>query len=188
MTKFTNLNHHGTARKPMTPANFSSDTWRRLSLAQSLGSRFGEETITDLLVLEMLQSLRSNAFRVDYLNKQQESKWGADLLVWILQQSGDSRFLAIQAKKLYPSGRYEAINHHMSNGVRQIDLLEDFARQYHAIPLYLLYNYPDSQERGSYWNCCKPEALEQLDCTLVPIWKIDYAIKTRGQRTFEAVH
>ena len=173
----------------MTPAaKISSDTWRRLSLAQSLGSRFGEETITDLLVLEMLQYQRSNAFRVFHPNKILESKWGADLLVWILRRSGGSRFLAIQAKKLYPSGRYEALNHRSSSGVRQIDLLEDFACQFNAIPLYLLYNYPDSQERRSYWHCCKPVVPEQLGCTLVPIWKIDYVIKTHGKRTFEAVH
>ena len=49
----------------MTPsAKISSDTWRRLARAHLLGARLGEETLTDLLVLEMLHFQKSNAFRV----------------------------------------------------------------------------------------------------------------------------
>ena len=39
----------------MTPAaRISSDTWRRLARAHLLDARLGEETLTDLLALEML--------------------------------------------------------------------------------------------------------------------------------------
>ena len=39
----------------MTPAaKIASDTWRRLARARHLGARLGEETLTDLLVLDML--------------------------------------------------------------------------------------------------------------------------------------
>ena len=173
----------------MTPAaRISSDTWRRLGRAHLLGARLGEETLTDLLALEMLHFQNSNAFRVFHPTRHQESCWGADLLVWIRRRSGLSRFLAIQAKKLYPNGSYTALNHHVSPGVRQIDLLDAFAHQYRAIPLYLLYNHFDSGNPASYWHCCKPFDIEQLGCTLVPSWKIDRAIKRRGQRTFTAIH
>ena len=56
------------------------------------------------------------------------------------------------------------------------------------MPLYLLYNHFDSGNPNSYWHCCKSFDIEQLGCTLVPSWKIDRAIKRRGQRTFTAVH
>ena len=41
---------------------------------------------------------------------------------------------------------------------------------------------------AAYWHCCKPFDIEQLGCTLVPSWKIDRAIRRRGQRTFTAIH
>ena len=173
----------------MTPAaKISSDTWRRLARAHFLGARLGEETLTDLLVLEMLQFQNSNAFRVYHPTRREESWCGADLLVWIRRRNGLSRFLAIQAKKLYPNGNYKALNHHVSPGVRQIDLLDAFAHQYRAIPLYLLYNHFDSGNPIAYWRCCKAFDIEQLGCTLVPSWKIDRAISRRGQRTFTAIH
>ena len=173
----------------MTPsAKISSDTWRRLARAHLLGVRLGEETLTDLLVLEMLHFQKSNAFRIYHPTRREESWCGADLLVWIRRRNGLSRFLAIQAKKIYPNGHYKALNHHVSPGVRQIDLLDAFAHQYRALPLYLLYNHFDSRNPNSYWHCCKSFDIEQLGCTLVPSWKIDRAIKRWGQRTFTAVH
>ena len=173
----------------MTPAaKISSETWRRLARAHLVGARLGEETLTDLLVLEMLHYQKSNAFQVIHPTRLQESRWGADLLVWIRRRKGVSQFLAIQAKKLYPDGHYKALNHHVSPGVRQIDLLDAFAHQYRAMPLYLLYNYFDSGSPNNYWHCCRTLDIEQLGCTLVPSWRIDRAIRRRGQRTFTAVH
>ena len=164
----TSANHAATATAMTSAARISSDTWRRLARAHLLGARLGEETLTDLLALEMLHFQNSNAFRVFHPTRHQESCWGADLLVWIRRRSGLTRFLAIQAKKLYPNGRYTALNHHVSPGVRQIDLLDAFARQYRAIPLYLLFNHFDSGNPAAYWHCCKPFDIEQLGCTLVP--------------------
>ena len=175
----------------MTPAaKIASDTWRRLSRAHHLGARLGEETLTDLLVLEMLHSQKSNAFRVVHPTRHDESRWGADLLVWIRRNNGLSRFLAIQAKKLYPDGNYKTLNYHVRPGVRQIDLLNAFALKYHAIPLYLLYNHFDSGMLADYWHCCKQFDIEQLGCTLVPSWKIEFAIRPhrRGRRRFTEIH
>ena len=175
----------------MTPAaKIASDTWRRLSRAHHLGARLGEETLTDLLVLEMLQFQKSNAFCVVHPTRHDESRWGADLLVWIRRNNGLSRFLAIQAKKLYPDGNYKTLNHHVRPGVRQIDLLNAFALRYHAVPLYLRYNHLDSSRLADYWHCCKPFDIEQLGCTLVPSWKIDFDRRPhrRGRRRFAEIH
>ena len=138
----------------------------------------------------MLQFQNSNAFRIYHPTRPEESWCGADLLVWIRRNDGLSRFLAIQAKKLYPKGTYKSLNHRTPAGARQIDLLNQFARQYHAIPLYLLYNHFDSANPHHYWRCCKPFDIEQLGCTLVPSWKIEDAIRPhrRGRRSFTAIH
>ena len=149
-------------------AKISSDTWQRLALAHLLGVRLGEETLTDLLVLEMLHFQKSNALRIYHPTKREESWCGADLLVWIRRRNGLSRFLDIQAKKLYPNGHYKALNHHVSPGVRQIDLLDAFAHQYRAMPLYLLHNHFNSGNPNSYWHCCKSFDIEQLACTPGP--------------------
>ena len=96
----------------MTPAaRISADTWRRLARAHFLSARLDEETLRDLLVLEMPQFRNSNAFRIYHLTKREESWRGSDILVWIRRNDGLSWFLAIQAKKLYPDGNYKALNH-----------------------------------------------------------------------------
>lgn len=173
----------------MTPAErISSDTWRRLSWADHFGARLGEETMTDLLILDMMQFPRNYGVCVFHPTRLEESRCGADLMVWIRRRKGRSRFLAIQAKKLYNGKRYNTLNHYTNRGIRQIDLLEAFARQYHAIPLYLLYNHFDLENWRSFWHCCKSPDIEQLGCTLVPSWKINRAINERGKRTFTAVH
>ena len=88
----------------MTPAErIASDTWRRLGQADLLGARLGEETLTDLLVLDMLPHRVMNAFRIHHPTKPQESLFGADLLLCIRYPGGLGRRLALQAKKLYPT-------------------------------------------------------------------------------------
>ena len=174
----------------MTPAErIASDTWRRLGKADLLGARLGEETLTDLLVLDMLPHQRMNAFSIHHPTKQEESLIGADLLLCIRYARGSGRRLALQAKKLYPTGRYDALTHKDASGVHQIDLLDQFARRWGAVPAYLLYNHIDPlSPLTSYWHCCRPHAAEQLGCTLVPTWSIRQAMDFRGCRTFREIH
>jgi len=50
----------------MTPAErFAQRTWSMLGLAKQLRARFGEETLTDLLVLDMLPQERASARSAD---------------------------------------------------------------------------------------------------------------------------
>ncbi len=175
---------------PMTPAErIASHTWRRLQRAHLVGARLGEETLTDLLVLDMLPYQRMNTFSIRHPTKQQESRIGADLLLCIRYSNGSAHFLAVQAKKLYPSGRYEALAHKDTSGIRQIDKLDMFARRWGAVPVYLLYNHLDQILcRIRPWSCCRSYDTEQLGCTLVPSWLIRQAIQFRGWRTFCAIH
>ena len=174
----------------MTPAErIASETWRRLGRADSLGARLGEETLTDLLVLDMLPHRRMNAFSIHHPTKPQESLVGADLLLCIRYPGGSGRRLALQAKKLYSKGRYGALTHKDASGTLQIDKLDRFARWWGAVPAYLLYNHVDPlPSHTPHWHCCRAYDPVQLGCTLVPTWRIRQAIRFRGGRTFPAIH
>jgi len=124
-----------TSPAQMTPAaRIASDIWRRLGQAELLGARLGEETLTDLLVLDMLPRRMMNAFSIHHPTKQHESLIGADMLLCIRYPDGSGRRLALQAKKLYTTGRYNALG----PGTYQTDRLDRFARWWGAVPAYLL--------------------------------------------------
>ena len=97
-----------------------------------------------------------------------------------------SRF-ALQAKKLYPNDNYPMLN----GGQRctsQLDKLERFARQLHALPLYLLYNHSNTAQPSEHWHCSQPFAVGQLGCTLVPSWHIRRMISRPLPRNFDLAH
>ena len=148
----------------------------------------GEETLTDLLVLEMLAFERSNGFRIQQTKRHQEARWGADLLVAIRRASGRTRLLAVQAKKADQNGVYKALNYKLRDGSRQIKNLEAFAGRYRAQALYLFYNDGSRGNPVYTWTCCKDDDVEQLGCTMVPSWRIHGAIECPGRRTFDAIH
>lgn len=174
----------------MTPAErIASDTWRRLGQAELLGARLGEETLTDLLILDMLPHQKASAFSIYHPTKPEEFLSGADLLICIRYPGGSGRRLALQAKKLYLTGRYDTLAHRDASGTRQIDKLDRFARGWGAVPAYLLFNHVDPLPfHPSCWHCCCTRDAEQFGCTLVPSWRIRRAIKDRGGRTFPAIH
>ncbi len=174
----------------MTPAErVASDTWHRLGQAGLVGARLGEETLTDLLILDMLPHRRTNGFGIHHPTRAQEFQWGADILLFVRYPDGSGRRLAVQAKKLYGTGRYGALEHKDEYGIRQIDKLDRFARQWGAVPTYLLYNHVDPLPLYTpYWHCCRTCDAAQLGCTLVPSWCIRDAIGFRGCRNFRAIH
>ena len=172
----------------MTPAEHVAErTWSTLGLANQLRARFGEETLTDLLVLDMLPHRRAKGFWLLPTTKRAEALCGADLLVAVRHQTGRWSRFALQAKKLYPNDSYP-----MLNGGRkcasQLDKLERFARQLHALPLYLLYNHSNTARRSQHWHCSQRYAAGQLGCTLVPSWHIRRMISRPPPRNFDLAH
>ncbi len=158
-----------------------------LRRANQLRARFGEETLTDLLVLDMLPHERSRGFWLRPTTKHAESRCGADLFVVVRHHTGRWSRLALQAKKLYPEDNYRML----SSGrkcTRQLDKLERFARQLHALPLYLLYNHSNTAQCSEHWHCSQPFAEDQLGCTLVPSWHVRWMICRRQVRSFDLAH
>lgn len=169
----------------------AANTWERLGTSRRLHARLGEETLTDLLVLDFLSFVSSYEVQVVQTTKSQEARQGTDLVVYVRQDTQTADIYAVQAKKLSNAGRYDHLNPRAGQTQRlQIDVLEQYAQQLRAIPLYLLFNHVVSQNVAApSWHCCQqPLDTRQFGCTLVPSWCIRDAISTYGGRTFEYVH
>ena len=177
-------------------ANQSTSTWERLGYVRDsfesrgvLGPvRFGEETITDLLMME-IYAQGSTLAHFKQTSKPDESMWGTDFELWVgSEQLGWFRF-AIQAKKLdLRTDRYSSLKQSNSNG-RQIDLLEQYAQLNRAASLYCLYNHSVYVNERQHWHCCTvPTDLKELGCTVTPSSNIRAAIYQWGGRNFESIH
>ena len=173
----------------LTPAErVAQRTWSTLGLANQLRARFGEETLTDLLVLDMLPHRRAKGFWLLPTTKRAEASCGADLFVAVRHQTGRWSRFALQAKKLNPyDNRYPALAH-VSRSAEQLDKLERFARQLHALPLYLLYNHSDTARCSKHWHCLQPFDVAQLGCTLVPSWHMRYLVDHPPPRGFDSAN
>lgn len=165
-------------------------TWERLKRSRDYRVRLGEETLTDILILDLAGCKTSGRFRLHQPTKLEESQKGADLEIWIRVGQSSAVHFVIQAKKLGTTGRYDHLNPSPSRGkLRQIDRLEHHAQCVNAIPVYLFYNDVDNAEASLCWHCCKQKCDEcQTGCTVVPSWRIRTALSHRGCRTFFGVH
>lgn len=176
----------------LTPAEqIAKDTWGRLKLARELRTRLGEETLTDLLVLDFVRFMDGRARLFQSTNKQ-ESKRGTDLEIRIHAGCNRAIAFALQAKKLYPDEGYRGLEYRVkSSKPRQLDILAKYAETVRAVPLYLLYNYVCGDDLQPYWHCrgCLGEDMEQLGCSVAPIRIIRQAVqKKRGRRNFDWIH
>ena len=174
----------------------STGLWERLGyVRESMKSRgvlgpvrFGEETITDLLMMDLFVQ-GSTVALFEQTSKPDEAMWGTDFELWLgSDQLGWFRF-AIQAKKLdLRTDRYASLTQGNVNGP-QIDLLKRYARRKRAAPLYCLYNHTDGADELDHWHCCTPPAnLKELGCTVTPLSNIATAIRERGGKNFDSIH
>jgi len=167
-------------------------TWERLRDAGTLRIRFGEETITDLLLLE-LKRIGSGQIHIIQTPKYVEQTSGTDWEWWIGQDRlGWWRF-AIQAKKLDSNTRrYDGLGHKVGGITPQMELLRQYAEVNHAIPLYCFYNYLPGlnvSQIAAVWHCCESTPDErQLGCTVTSLPIIDQASAFRGRKNFRWIH
>ena len=177
-------------------SNQSRDIWERLSYVKDsyktrgpLGPvRFGEETITDLIMMDLYMK-GSTLVHFTQTAKPDEALWGTDFELWLgSDQLGWFRF-AIQAKKLaLTDDRYSSLTQGNSNG-DQIDLLEQYGRLNRAAPLYCLYNFTEYADQYRHYHCGDGQhELKELGCTVTPSPNIRMAINTRGAKNFNTIH
>jgi len=167
--------------------SIASSTWQRIRLGEAYKVSQGEETITDINLLELARA-NSSAVRVIKTPKGKERYQGTDWEWWI----GNDRLgwlrYAVQAKKVNPdTSRYDVLEHKVG-GARQIDILEQYAKANHAIPLYCFYNYLDHSSLSNYWHCNLSYQFEQFGCTVTPSKYVRRVLSQRGERKFEFLH
>ena len=174
----------------------SEDTWIRLQQSQALEVRFGEETLTDILVLDFTKLAGRRRIKIFQIEKHEETRKGADLEIFLRISRGTCVRYVIQAKKLYSKHQYPHTKHqypHINakagkSGRFQIDVLEDYAKNVGAVPYYLLFNFVAHIQRTRHWHCRGQFDEKQLGCTLVPSRRVREAILTPGCRTFDFLH
>ena len=114
----------------------SRQVWEDLHDAEQLGTPYHEDTVTQSLALH-LNRHHPGGNRVHVFGRAKEGKNGSDF-IWLFFDRDLTRYfsVAVQAKRLYSSGRYEAFKAH------QVDKITRYAAVAGALPIYLTYNYP----------------------------------------------
>ncbi len=118
-------------------------TWNRRREAKAAGMPFGEESVTETILLDLKLSYPGEIWIVPF-NKRQEGKIGADW-EWCFASEGEQSFLPmlVQAKVLNDQEQsYDHIARTVGNtGIRQIDRLLDTAESRGVPAAYAFYNY-----------------------------------------------
>ncbi|MFS0556349.1 DUF6615 family protein [Brevibacillus sp. 179-C9.3 HS] len=162
------------------------DTWERIKFGEELDCRQSEETITDINLLEIKRAALANIL-VSKSNKDDEGLTGLDWEWWIGSNSTGWWRYAVQAKKLFPNGKYNKLRHKVGNDY-QIDILEKYSKANNCIPLYCFYNFLEDPQLSQYWNCNLNYEEKQLGCTVVPIDTVRVAFGKRADKSFKALH
>lgn len=141
---------------PFTPEQIAlltcaRTTWDRRRVAKARGLSFGEETITETILMDLALAIPGH-LTIAQFSKNQEAKRGADW-AWAFRDATGTRNLPmlVQAKLLdrsdhgYPEiGRYVGTKR---PPVRQIDRLIATAVRYRWPALYAFYNHLDDPRR-----------------------------------------
>lgn len=118
-----------------TLQNQSTKTWQDLGDAEVLNTPLHETSITQYFALHLNRS-HPNSTSVHSFKPAEEVVNGCDFL-WIVREGSGTRCvkMAVQAKRLYPSGKYEAFN------PAQVNKVMRFAQAIRGYGLYLTYNF-----------------------------------------------
>ncbi len=122
--------------------NIAIETWFKLSDAKNAKMTFGEETITDINLLE-IDKAHHPEIRIEKFNKPEEGKNGADWEFWLTGKSGKWLGLRIQAKVInLRNNNYDYL--HYNDGEQTEKLIENSMKSSNKlIPLYCLYTMCD---------------------------------------------
>ncbi len=119
--------------------------WNDMEHAKRLGLSFSEETITETCLLNIAKRQRHSSIAIIPATKPQEAKHGADW-EWWFTKAGVGVGYRVQAKRLYPSGRYQEL-FKSGDKFEQLDKLVSRGAADDLDPLYCFYNY-DSPTDG----------------------------------------
>jgi hypothetical protein len=136
-------------------------SWWYLEAATAPELRIGEETLTDINLIDM-QYRHPAEVVTEKFSKQMEAQNGADWEWWLIF-GGRTLGLRLQAKKLYPEGMYLSLS---GPGPRnQLQALITQALADGLWPLYCFYNQRNPAD-PSEWPLLGSSPIEQMGCGL----------------------
>jgi hypothetical protein len=169
-----------TASLCSTFATLAYETHERLGACRQVGHQLLEETITDLLILE-LKRLHPREIFCQTFTKPQESMTGADWEWWLTDPSR-SRWLGlrVQAKVLELKSDSFAHLHYKSKRGRayQTTRLKRAAEADGLAPFYCLYTHAPAAAKG--W--LRFGSAAGYGCSLLPVKHVE-KLRRRGKRT-----
>ena len=117
----------------------SSNVWHDLQDAITYNSPLHEESITQYNSLELNRRHKFKN-RIHQFSKRKESKNGADWM-WMFYDPGTLNYIgaAVQAKRLYETGKYDALSLNQAQKLIRYSNLLQFNN---VVPLYIFYNHP----------------------------------------------
>ena len=151
-------------------------TWTagKLRDATCHGVAFGEETITESLLLKLAQRHPPPHFKIRSWSKAAEGTGtarsgpptGADWDFCFANSTGSNVTIRVQATRQYPSGRYEGLDG-TGNQIRHLR-----TNCGSALPVFVFYNHPWLSFRS--WNCrgtCSPRfrGASVWGCSFAPV-------------------
>ena len=117
--------------------------WNRMKKAGLLGMSLSEETLTEYTLYNIAVAHARTKIIIDLATKQEEAKHGADWEWWLIHGSKGLGF-RVQAKRLFPSGRYQSLFDKKKGAgpYDQLDKLVRISTKEGLVPLYCFYNFP----------------------------------------------
>lgn len=130
----------------------SAWTWDKLRESRQLGFQIGEESVTDLIILNM-KKWGAGKLVVETFTSHQEFTNGSDWEWWFTGPSGQWLGMRAQAKILnLATEKFEHLHYSNKNG-DQVDLLINDAKSNGLIPLYCMYSNWDTKKYKPNFEC-----------------------------------
>ena len=140
---------------------------RRQGESKRRGLRFGEETATELLLLDLAELFPGNVEVVPF-NPGEESRIGTDWAWAFVGPDGQwCQGMLVQAKRLdveereYPEPYHQAPAKNSQPSVARLDRLIGNGRRLGLPPVYAFYNHLNAPERVPSGKCASPRLTSQ---------------------------
>jgi hypothetical protein len=125
--------------------------WRRMDKARTVGMSLSEETLTECALYNVALAHQGTKIIIHLATKPEEKKHGADWEWWLVR-GGRGFGFRVQAKRLFPNGRYQSL---CKSGYQQLDTLVSASKNAGLVPLYCFFNFAITLDQFSgFKNSC----------------------------------
>jgi len=125
-----------------------------MRMAAGFGLSLSEETLTECALYNIAVAHQGKDIAIDLATKPAEKKHGADWEWWLVQGKKGLGF-RVQAKRLFPNGRYKYLIGSKPNPYEQLDKLVSVSATARLEPLYCFFNFSHPQGQFGAPNVCR---------------------------------